>query len=87
MARTKSAKKAARVSARKAVFNIRTKRTYKDVVKEMGTLIAGKKAAEAVKNLPALQAAVDKAVKTHVLPKNTASRIKSNISKRIRAIA
>ncbi len=87
MARTKSAKKATRGAARRAVFNIRTKRSYKDSVKEIGTLISGKKAADAVKMLPAVQAAVDKAVKNHVLPKNTASRIKSNLAKRIKALA
>ena len=87
MARTKSAKKASRVADRRAVFNIRTKRTYKDSVKEIGALIAGKKAAEAEKMMPAVQAAVDKAVKTHVLQRNTAACIKSSLVKRIRAIA
>jgi small subunit ribosomal protein S20 len=87
MARTKSAKKATRAAERRTVFNIRTKRTYKDSVKEIGLLIAAKKGDEAQKMLPAVQAAVDKAVKTHVLQRNTAARIKSNIVKRIRAIA
>ncbi len=87
MARTKSAIKAARVEKRRAVFNIRTKRTYKDSVKEIGLLITAKKAGEAEKMMPSVQAAVDKAVKTHVLQRNTAARIKSNLVKRIRAIA
>lgn len=87
MARTKSAKKAKRVAERRAVFNIRTKRSYKDSVKEIGALITGKKAAEAVKMLPSVQASIDKAVKTHVLAKNTASRLKASLAKRIKALA
>lgn len=85
--RTKSALKAVRVSARRHVFNIRRSRTMKDVVKEVSQMIAGKKAQEAVALLPKAYQAVDKAAKQGVIKLNAAARIKSRLSKRIKAIA
>lgn len=59
----------------------------KDIVKEVGKLIAAKKATDAAKKIPELYKAIDKAAKTNVISKNTASRMKSRIVKRLAAIA
>lgn len=87
MAITSSAKKAQRVAERRRVFNTRRKKTMKDVVKEVSLFLAGKKGSDAVALLPNVFQALDKAAKSHVITKNTAARIKSRLSKRIRAIA
>ena len=59
----------------------------KDVVKEVSQLIAGKKGAEALALLPKAYQALDKASKQGVIKGNAAARIKSRLSKRIKAIA
>lgn len=82
MAITKSAKKAHRASLRKHVFNVRRKRalteTTKVVKKAIGTDIK-----EAETSLAAAYKAIDKAAKTGVIKKNTASRKKSRLAKAI----
>lgn len=80
MAITTSAKKAHRVAARKRVFNLRRSRSMTSALKEIRSLIAGKKAAEAVKLVPTAFQAIDKAAKTNLIKKNAASRYKSRIS-------
>ncbi len=87
MAKTKSAKKANRAASRKRVFNVRRKKDAKDTFKDVSKLIASKNAADAAKSLPALYKALDKASKNGTIKKNTASRIKSRITKRVAAIA
>ena len=87
MANIRSAKKAHRASLRRRVFNVRRTKAAKDAVKDIARFITAKdkKAAEAM--LPALYKAIDKAAKNGTLKKNTAARMKSRISKRVRAIA
>ena len=87
MANIRSAKKAHRASLRRRVFNVRRTKAAKDAVKDIARTIAAKdkKAAEAM--LPALYKAIDKAAKGGTLKKNTAARMKSRLSKRVRAIA
>lgn len=87
MAITKSAKKANRAAKRRAVFNARRKKAMKDSVKEASKLIAGKKGKEAEALLPKVYKAVDKAAKRGVIKANAAARIKSKLTKRIRAVA
>lgn len=86
MARTKSAKKAERVSEKRRVFNTRRKKAMKDAVKEVTKLLAKKDASGAEAKLPTLYKAIDKAAKNNTIDKNTAARTKSRIVKRIRAI-
>lgn len=52
-----------------------------NVVKEYKKLILAKKTDEATKLLPRLQKAIDKAKKTGLIKKNTASRKKSRLMK------
>ena len=87
MANTSSAKKALRGAAKRHVFNTRRKKEVKDAFKEVTKLLQEKSADKALKVLPALQKALDKATKQGVIKANAAARIKSRITKRIRAIA
>ena len=84
---TRGAKKAHRASLKKRVFNLRRKDAVSKVVKSLKKLVlAGdKKAAQAL--MPILQKAFDKAVKSHTLNKNTASRKKSRLSKLIKKLS
>ena len=84
--RKKSALKAARTAERRRVFNVRRTRAMKDAVKEAMQLIAGKKGSDAAKLMPKVFQAVDKAVKTGVIKKNTAARIKSRVARSLKAV-
>jgi len=81
MAITSSAKKAIRVAARKRVFNLRRKDAIADAVKKIKRLIKEKKVKEAQAFLPTVYKALDKAVKTKYLKKNTAAHKKSRLAK------
>lgn len=81
MPNTSSAKKALRQSERRRVNNLRRKRTFKAIVKDAKKLAASGNAKEAVTKLPAIYKALDKAAKTRAINKNTASRLKSRVSK------
>ena len=87
MAITKTAKRGIRTSARKKVYNERRKKTMKEVVKEVRTLVAAKdkKAAEAL--LAKAYKALDKAAKGNTIKKGNASRKKSRLAKAIKKIA
>ncbi len=80
---TKSAKKALKVSKRKQLFNARRKNAMKDVIKKYKKLVEGKQAEEAKKLLPAVQKAIDKAMKRGVIKKNNAARKKSRLMKKL----
>lgn len=86
MAKTKSAKKANRVSLRRKVFNARHKKAVKDSVKDVAMAVRGKNASEAGKAFPLMQKAIDKAVKHGTLKKNTASRMKARLAKQMTTI-
>ncbi|MFA6295450.1 MAG: 30S ribosomal protein S20 [Candidatus Paceibacterota bacterium] len=77
MAITSSAKKALRAAKKKRVFNLRRKSTIDNQVKELRGFLTAKNKTEAIKLIPSLYQALDKAVKTKYLKANTASRLKS----------
>ncbi len=83
MANTSSAKKANRGALKRGVFNARRKKMLNDTGKVTSRALASGNLAEAAKSLPALQQAIDKAVKTGVITKNAAARMKSRVAKRI----
>ena len=87
MAITKSAKKAIRGSERKKVFNDRRKKTLKEAVKEIKTLVLAKDKKGAQELLSKAYQAIDKASKTNLIKKNTASRKKSRLSAMIKKLA
>lgn len=83
MAITSSAKKAFRQSLKKGAVNLVYKNKLKSLVKEIRSLVSQKKINEAKNLLPQIYKALDKAAKVNVIRKNTASRLKSRITKLI----
>jgi len=77
---TSSAKKALRASKHKRVFNRRRQDTMNSLVKKIKKFVTDKNTAEAVKLLAGAYQAIDKAAKTNLIKKNTASRKKSRLS-------
>lgn len=74
---TKSAKKALKVSIRRASENARVRRAYKAAVKKVATASKNKQG-EAVKQA---QSVLDKAVKNNVIHARKAARLKSRLLK------
>ena len=81
----KSAKKALRQNIKRRAKNIQKNRKLKSVLKEVNILTA-KKTEEAKKLLPTAYKLLDKAAKTGLIKKNTASRKKSRITKAVNKI-
>ena len=77
----KSAKKALRQNIKRKAQNIQKKKKLKSTLKEVRVLISQKKQEEARKLLPSVYKILDKAAKTNLIKKNTASRKKSRITK------
>lgn len=80
---TKSAKKALRQSLRRKVRNSQKMRKLKALLKEVKKLVSLKKIEGARELLPQVYKILDKAAKTGLIKKNTASRKKSRITKLI----
>lgn len=80
---TSSAKKALRQNKTRHARNAKKKEAYKKLVVNYKKLIAKKSVEEAVKLLPLVYQALDKAAKTKVIEKNKASRLKSRLAKLI----
>ncbi len=78
---TSSAKKAIRNAAKKHSYNESRKRAYREAIKKIETLVKAGKKDEALKLLALAQSAIDKGTKSHVLPKNTASRKKARLAR------
>lgn len=87
MAITKSAKRAIRGSEKKKVYNDRRKKTMKEVVKEVRAFVLAKDKKASQETLSKAYKALDKAAKTNLIKKNTASRKKSRLAKMIKKIA
>lgn len=78
---TKSAKRVVRSSERKMVYNDRRKKAMKEAVKEVKTLVAAQDKKAAQEMLSKAYKAIDKALKTKLIKKNTAARKKSRLAK------
>lgn len=83
MAITKNAKKALRVSERKAVVNDRRRRTMKEAVKTVRKEVASKDIKSVKVDLSLAFKALDKAAKGGVIKKGTADRKKSRLAKSV----
>jgi len=83
MAITKSAKKALRQSLKRKKTNNVQKKNLKILLKKVQFLIKENKKEEVQNLLPQIYKTLDKASKTNILKKNTASRKKSRIVKQI----
>ncbi len=86
MANTSSAKKALRVTKRKTVINLRTKRNAKDARKDVLKSIASKDKKTALSLLPKAYKEIDKAAKVNIIHKNTAARYKSRLAHQIESL-
>jgi small subunit ribosomal protein S20 len=78
---TSSAKKALRASKHKADFNLKRKEAISSAVKKIKKLIVAKNIKEAKVFMPTVFKVIDKACKTNLIHKNTASRKKSRLAK------
>lgn len=77
---TTSAKKALRQNIRRRERNLKKKKKLKEVIKEYKKASDASQG-EAVKILPKVYKALDKAAKTKLIKKNKAARLKSRLSK------
>ena len=80
MPNTKSAERRARGNERKHQHNRSVKSRLRRLEKDYRVLLAGDKKDEAVKFLPGVHSALDKAVKSGVLPRATVNRKKSRLA-------
>jgi len=80
---TKSAKKALRQNKRRRQRNLRQLNAMREIIKKIKNLVAENKKEEALKLLPSAYKAIDKAAKNNIIPKNTAARKKSRLTKLI----
>lgn len=78
---TKSAKKAIRQSQKRRTRNVQQRTKIKDLLKEVRSLVSQNKTKEAKELLSQVYKLLDKAAKTGLIKKNTASRKKSRIAK------
>jgi len=76
----KGAKKALRASVHKKAYNDTKRATLKDITKKIKRLSTQGKGKEAMALLSTAYQALDKAAKTGVIKKNTASRKKSRLA-------
>ena len=83
----KSAKKALRQTEKRTKVNKDRKSNIKDLEKKLVKEISAKNKKEAAQALSNFSQALDKAVKNHVLLKNTASRQKSRFQKAINKLS
>ncbi len=86
MAITQSAKKALRASKRRRVFNLRRKSEVERAVKSFKKLLASGDKKGTLEAMRRVQSALDKAVKSKTLKKNTAARKKSRLSKLLKKL-
>ncbi len=77
---TRSAKKALRQNESRRKRNTVRKESYKKLVVGYRKLVVAKKVDEALKSLPLVFKALDKAAKSKVIEKNKASRLKSRLT-------
>lgn len=84
MPNTKSAERRMRNSARKQLQNSSVRSKLRRLEKQYRTAVAEGKQEEAVKLLPGVHSAYDKAVKTGVVGRPTANRKKSRLALSLR---
>ena len=83
MPKIKGAKKALRQSKRRAIKNKSVRKSFKDVVKKFRKTVDAGELKAAAEQLSLAYKALDKAAKTNVIKKNTASRLKSRLAQHL----
>ena len=86
MANIKSAKKRILQSQKKTEFNKFRKTRIRSVIKGLNSLISNKKKDDSRKSFLALESELSKAVSKGVYKKNTASRIVSRLSQKLKLL-
>ena len=86
MANIKSAKKRILQSQKKTEFNKFRKTRIRSVIKSLNSLISNKKKDDSRKSFLALESELSKAVSKGVYKKNTASRIVSRMSQKLKML-
>ncbi len=86
MPNTSSAKKALRQSEARRIKNLTVKRYTKKVTKHYNRLTSEGNTSEASDHLPTVYKALDKAAKKGVIKKNKASRLKSRMAVKLKAL-
>ncbi len=86
MAKTRSAAKQARAGLRRRAHNKSIKSKLHTLESKFLALVADKKSTDAAEAYRALTSALDKAAKTLVIHRNKASRSKSRLAARLKAI-
>ena len=87
MANIKSAKKRILTSKKKSVLNNDFKSSMKTAIKKVEKSVQENNVAEALKNLQIATKRIDKAQKIGIIKKNTASRQKSRLAKKVNEIS
>ena len=87
MANHFSALKRVRQMERRTEFNHRNSTRLRHQIRNMRRLIAAKDNAGALQALPETFSVIDRSAKLGVIKKNTAARYKSNLHRRIKALA
>jgi small subunit ribosomal protein S20 len=85
--RSKSVLKRIRQNERRRLINRADISKYKTVIKKLEELIEQKNLEAARSMLPTVTASIDKAVSQKVLSKNSASRKKSSLARRVNALS
>ena len=80
MANLQTSIKDVKQNKRRAIFNARMKRRYKDAVKEFNKLVEAGESKKAEAYLPRVYKMLDKAAKKGVIKKGTSSRRKSRLA-------
>ncbi len=83
MANIKSAKKRIRTIKKKSILNNNVKSSMKTAIKKLEKLIQEGKKEEAKNNLNSVVKKIDKASVAGMIKKNTSSRYKSRLSKKV----
>lgn len=81
---TKTAKKALRQNRTRNEKNVSARIELKKTIKSFQKLVEAKKMAEATTQLSVVFQKLDKAAKTNLIKKNTASRLKSRLSAKLK---
>ena len=87
MPNAKSAERRMRSSERKRLHNRRVKSSLHRLEKDYRVLLTAGKQGEAAQLLPRVHSALDKAVKSAVLPRPTADRKKSRLALALRGVS
>ena len=86
MANRRSSIKKIRVDKRRTLRNLNVRTELKTAARKVRELLSAKKKSEAEEAVRALFSKLDKAVKKNILHRNRASRLKSRVHTKVRAL-